>query len=279
MTPDVLGVIAGRGTYPMQLADSAHKQGVGKVVAFAFKGETNPLIHYHADEVVWLHLGQLSKTIESFRERNIQYGVMAGQIKPTRLFNLRLDSRALCLLKNIKERNAHTLFGAVVSEFKQHGVELLPAYCFMESDMPPVGQLSSRVPDEREWEDIRLGIHVAKVTSGLDIGQTVVIKEGTILAVEGFEGTDATIRRAGKLGGPGAVVIKVAKQGHDMRFDIPVIGTRTFKMLKRAKISCLAVEAKRTILLEQEKIKQMADQMGISFLAVDMSGHEQDERD
>ena len=140
--------------------------------------------------------------------------------------------------------------------------------------MPAPGTLGRRAPDEREQADIRLGAKVAKITSGLEIGQTVVVKEGTVLAVEGFEGTDETILRAGRLGGPGAVVVKVAKLGHDMRFDIPIVGMRTFKMLKKAKISCLAVEAKRTILLEREKLAAEADRLGIAFAAFDAAATE-----
>jgi hypothetical protein len=193
--------------------------------------------------------------------------VMAGQIRPTRLFHVRPDARALAILRSLKTKNAHTIFGALADELKTVGVDMLPAYCFMETEMPAAGLLGSRNPDEREQADILLGAKVAKVTSGLEIGQTVVIKDGTILAVEGFEGTDATILRAGKLGGAGSVVVKVAKRGHDMRFDIPIIGMRTFKSLKKAGASCLAVEARRTILLEREKLAAEADRLGIAFTA------------
>ena len=142
--------------------------------------------------------------------------------------------------------------------------------------MPAVGVLGTRAPDEREQADIRLGAKVAKVTSGLEIGQTVAVKDGTVLAVEGFEGTDETILRAGRLGGAGATVIKVAKRDHDMRFDIPIIGERTFKMLKKAKVSCLAVEAKRTILLAREKLVAEANRLGIAFVAFDAAQAEPD---
>ncbi len=267
--PSKLGVIAGRGTYPWQLARSAHAQGVKTVVAFAFKGETEGVIKKHADEVVWLHLGQLGALLNAVKAAGITQIVMAGQIKPTRLFSLRLDAKSLSILHQLKERNAHTIFGAVADELKSVGADLMPAYCFMESEMPDPGVLGNRAPTEREQADIQMGMHVAKVTSGLDIGQTVVLKEGTILAVEGFEGTDDTILRAGKLGGKGGVVVKVAKRGHDMRFDIPIIGTRTFKMLKKAKISCLAVEANRTILLERDKLVTEANRVGIAFVAFD----------
>ena len=272
--PETLGVIAGLGSYPWQLARSAHAQGVKRVVAFAFKGETERVIAKHADEVVWMHLGSLQALLDAVQAKGVTKLVMAGQIKPTRLFNLRLDAKALAVLRTLKVRNAHTIFGAIGDELRAIGAELLPAYCFMETEMPAAGTLGRRAPDEREPADIRLGAKVAKITSGLEIGQTVVVKEGTVLAVEGFEGTDETILRAGRLGGPGAVVVKVAKLGHDMRFDIPIVGLRTFQMLKKAKISCLAVEAKRTILLEREKLAAEADRLGIAFAAFDAAATE-----
>ena len=210
--PETLGVIAGRGTYPWQLARSAHAQGVRRVVAFAFRGETSWRIEHYADETVWLRLGQLRATLDAIRSRGVTKLVMAGQIKPTRLFSLRLDAMAFGILRSLPKKNAHTIFGAVADEFRKIGAELLPAYCFMEAEMPAVGQIAGREPDERERADIRLGARVAKVTSGLEIGQTVVVKDGTILAVEGFEGTDETIRRAGRLGGPGGVVLVVFSQ-------------------------------------------------------------------
>ena len=272
--PETLGVIAGLGSYPWQLARSAHAQGVKRVVAFAFKGETERVIAKHADEVVWMHLGSLQALLDAVRAKGVTKIVMAGQIKPTRLFSLRLDAKALAVLRTLKVRNAHTIFGAIGDELRAIGAELLPAYCFMETEMPAAGTLGRRAPDGRELADIRLGAKVAKITSGLEIGQTVVVKEGTVLAVEGFEGTDETILRAGRLGGPGAVVVKVAKLGHDMRFDIPIVGLRTFKMLKKAKISCLAVEARRTILLEREKLAAEADRLGIAFAAFDAAATE-----
>ena len=269
--PETLGLIAGRGSYPLQLCRSAHAQGVKKVVAFAFRHETAWAIDRAADEVHWLYLGQLKALLDAVQAAGITRIVMAGQIKPTRLFSLRLDRLALTLLATLPERNAHTLFGTIADQLAGVGATLLPASCFMETEMPGPGLLSARAPDDREMADIRLGAHVAKVASALDIGQTIVVKEGTILAVEGFEGTDQTILRAGKLGGKdgGAVVVTVAKPGHDMRFDIPIIGTRTFKMLKKAKASCLAVEAGKAILLERETIIAEANRLGMAFLAFD----------
>ena len=265
--PESLGLLAGSGSYPWQLARSAHAQGVKRIVAFAFKGDAERIVQKYADETIWLPLGRVEELKAAVKAAGVAKMVMAGQIRPTRLFHLRPDARALAILRRLKTKNAHTNFRALADELKTIGVDMLPAYRFMETEMPTAGMLGQRGPDTREQADIRLGIQVAKVTSGLEIGQTVALKDGTILAVEGFEGTDATIRRAGKLGGPGAVVVKAAKHGHDMRFDIPIIGLRTFRSLKKAKASCLAVEAKRTILLEREKLVAEANRLGLAFVA------------
>ncbi|MEM7397232.1 MAG: UDP-2,3-diacylglucosamine diphosphatase LpxI, partial [Verrucomicrobiota bacterium] len=238
-----LGIIAGRGAYPRILADSARKQGVERIFVVGFRKETDPVIEQFVDEVAWTHIGQLARMLEAFERSGVKEVVMAGQITPTHLFRVRPDKAFIQLLAGLKEKNAHTIFGAIGDALNEIDIELKPASLFMESTMPEPGLLSRREPTEREQADIELGLQVAGQTSSLDIGQTVVIKEGTILAVEAFEGTDETILRAGRLGGEGSVVVKVAKRGHDMRFDIPVIGTRTIKMLKKAKASALAVEA------------------------------------
>ncbi|MDD4871869.1 MAG: UDP-2,3-diacylglucosamine diphosphatase LpxI [Kiritimatiellae bacterium] len=266
--PDVLGLIAGKGVYPLLLAESAKKQGIKHVFAVAFKGETERAIEKYADEVQWIHLGMLEKMLDALSTSGVKHAVMAGQITPTHLFNLRMDSKMLSLLKNLPVRNAETIFGAVAGELKSIGIELMPASMFMESHMPEAGLLSRREPTEVEKNDIEIGLKVARTTSGLDIGQTVVIKQGTILAVEAFEGTDETIERAGRLGGQDAVVIKVAKQGHDMRFDIPVIGLHTMKLLKQIRAGTLAVEAGRAILLEREKIIEQINRMNMCLIAV-----------
>ena len=135
--------------------------------------------------------------------------------------------------------------------------------------MPAAGPIAGRAPTGDEWADIALGLRVAKTTSGIEIGQTVVLKQGTILAVEAFEGTDEAIGRGGRLGGPGVVVVKVAKRGHDMRFDIPVIGLRTLKSLRKARAAVLAVEARRTILLEREALVREAARQNLAIVAVE----------
>lgn len=268
--PEALGIIAGRGAYPRVFAESARKQGVARLFAVAFKKETDPAITNLVDDVAWLRVGQLQAMLDAFKSAGVRQVVMVGQITPTHLFRVRPDKAMLSLLAGLRERNADTIFGAIGDKLRELGMELAPASLFMESAMPAAGVLSRRAPSDIERRDIELGLRIAKATSGLNVGQTVVIKEGTVLAVEAFEGTDETLRRAGKLGGPGAVVVKVARRGHDMRFDIPVIGERTFAVLGRIKAAALAVEARRTILLEREKLIAAADRLGLCFIAVDM---------
>lgn len=271
-TPEAMGIIAGKGAYPRVFAECARAHGVKRLFAVAFRKETDPVLEQVVDEVVWLRIGQLRKMLDAFAASGVSQAVMVGQITPTHLFRIRPDKAMLDLLAGLKQRNADTIFGAIGDALREAGVELAPASLFMASAMPAAGVLTRRSPTSREQDDIALGVRVAKTTSDLEVGQTVVIKEGTILAVEAFEGTDETIKRAGRLGGPGAVVVKVAKHGHDMRFDIPVVGERTLKMLKRAQASVLAIEAGRAILLEREKLVGRADAMGLSIVAVALDG-------
>lgn len=267
--PASLGLIAGKGAYPLLLAESAKQHGVERLVAVAFKKETDPRLDALVDELYWLNLGHLSRLLEVFSASHVKHAVMAGQITPTRLFHVRMDTVMLELLKQLKHRNAETIFGALADKLRSIGIELLPASSFMAKHIPAAGLLSAREPTSMELSDIAIGIETARVTSGLEIGQTVVIKEGTILSVEAFEGTDAAIQRAGKLGGAGSVIVKIAKKGHDMRFDIPVIGERTMTTLRKAKAGVLAIESGRCILLERERLIEKADTIGLSLIAVD----------
>jgi len=270
-------MIAGKGVYPRVFAESARAQGVSRLFCVAFEKETDPVIERYVDEVCWLRVGQLRAMLDAFRESGVSQTVMVGQITPTHLFRVRPDTAMIKLLAGLKQRNAETIFGAIGDELCKVGVKLAPASLFMEAAMPEPGPLTTRLPLAAEQDDIELGLMVAKVTSGIDIGQTVVIKEGTILAVEAFEGTDETIRRAGKLGGAGSVVVKVAKRGHDMRFDIPVIGDQTLRTLKKAGATVLAIEARRTILLDREPLIRQAERQGLCMVAIEVEGDQQHE--
>lgn len=264
--PETLGLIAGQGSYPLMLAVSARQQGVKSIHVFGFRGETNTALERVVDTVTWIRFGELQKLVDAMHAQGVRHAVMAGQITPTILFRLRLDARAMTKLRQIKRRNADTLYGAVADELCDEGIAMLPASAFMEAHLASAGLLTERAPSPEEEEDIAFGFGIAKASSNLDIGQTVVVKDGTVLAVEAFEGTDQTIRRCGKFGHTGAVVIKVAKQDHDMRFDIPAIGRRTIQSMRRGNASCLALEAGKAIILDRDIVIRQANKLGIAIV-------------
>jgi DUF1009 family protein len=267
-SPESLILIAGRDAYPLMLAKAARAAGVKRIVVLAFKGETRRDLAPLVDEIHWMNLGNMRTFINQLESLNIKQAMMVGQIAPHNLFHLRMDKLALEMYRALETKNAHTIFGAVVEAIEKLEIEVLPGNTFMECYTPAVGQLSRRAPTEREQSDVALGLKLVKGMSAFEIGQTVAIKDGMIIAVEAWEGTNQTIKRAGKVGKAGTVIVKVPKVGHDMRFDIPVVGAKTFQMMKRAKVSCLAVEAGKTILLEKEKLIELADRFDMAFVAV-----------
>ncbi len=266
-TPDVLGIIAGNGVYPRLLADSARKAGVKKIVATAFTGETDSALAQHVDLIEWMRVGQLSRLLKFFREQKIHHGIMAGQIAPKNLFDLRPDWKALLLLAQLKQRNAESIFAAIADELAKVDVDLLPATTFLEDSIVALGLIAGPKLSHREEEDVDLGWKMAKGIAGLDIGQTVIVKDGTVVAVEAFEGTNEAIKRGGALARKGAVMIKVAKPNQDMRFDVPVVGVETIRVAASAKMRVIAVEAGKTLLLEKDTIVELANRSRISIVA------------
>lgn len=254
------GIIAGSRALPLMFARQARAMGMKRLVAVAFDGETDPALAGLVDEIEWIKVGQLSKMIRALAERGVRHCVMLGQIAPKNLFDLRPDLRAMGLLLRLKEKNAQTIFGAIADELKKDGVELIEATPWLEPLMPGAGfGLGAKLSAGQEG-DVQFGFRIAKEVSRLEIGQLVVVKNGTVLAVEGFEGTDRCLTRGGELAGKdgGAVAVKVAKERHDMRFDVPCIGAKTIETCVAAKISVLALEAGRTLVLEQEAVEAMA---------------------
>jgi hypothetical protein len=264
-----LVLIAGKGAYPIECARSARTQGVERLVAVAFKGETDKEIEDVVDDVTWMHVGELKSFRDAFKSYNISDAVMAGQIAPSNLFNARLDKAMRELLATLPRKNADTIFGAIGDDLKSRGVKLLPAHEFMKANLVTSGVLTQREPTPEQAADIQQGLELAKCCSQLQAGQSVAIKQGTVIAVEGFEGTDKMIQRAGKVGGDGCVIVKVAQQKHDMRWDIPVVGLITLKQLKKAKCSCLAMEAGKVIILEKDKVVEAADASGICLVVLE----------
>lgn len=268
--PEALGIIAGNRSLPILLAQQARNMGVRRLVAVGFENETDPKLASLVDEMIWLRVGQLSRLISAFTDRNVSQCVMVGQIAPKNLFDLRPDLRAVAMLFRLKEKNAHTIFGAIADELKKDGVELIQATPWLQPLMPGRGFSLGPQLSEEQLADVTFGFKIAKETSRLEIGQSVVVKNGTVLAVEAFEGTDACLTRGGELAGKegGAVAVKVAKEAHDMRFDIPCIGTTTVEVCAAARMSVLAMEAGKSLVLDQEQVEQMARKHKISIVTV-----------
>jgi len=265
-----LGLIAGNRSLPLEFSRQARAAGVKKLVAVAFENETDPALAEFVDEMVWLKVGQLSKMISAFTERGISQCVMVGQIAPKNLYDLRPDLRTMGMLFRLKEKNAHTIFGAIADELKKDGVELIEATPWLAPLMPGKDfSLGPKLSAEQK-ADVDFGFRIAKEISRLEIGQTVVVKNGAVLAVEGFEGTDKCLARGGGLAGKdgGAIAIKVAKEKHDLRFDIPCLGAQTLETCAAAKISALAIESGKTLLLEQETCAQLAKKNKISVITI-----------
>jgi len=264
---DTLGIIAGNGVYPRLLADAAQKAGVKKIVAAAFTGETDPELKQHVHLIEWMRVGQLNRLLKFFNQNKVHHAIMAGQIAPKNLFDLRPDWKALLLLGKLKERNAESIFAAIAEELARMDVDLLPATTFLEDCLVAAGLIAGLKLNRREEEDVDLGWRVAKEIAQLDIGQTVIVKNGTVVAVEAFEGTNEAIRRGGTLAREGAVMVKVAKPNQDMRFDAPVIGVETIRVAAEAKLRVIAVEAGKTLLLERKAIADLAAQSKLSIIA------------
>jgi DUF1009 family protein len=264
--PEILGIIAGNGAYPRELAQAARKGGVKKIVAAAFTDETDRSIEQNADTVEWLRVGQLGRLLKFFRENDVHQAIMAGQIAPKNLFDLRPDVKALVVLAKLKQRNAESIFTAIADELEKENVDLIPATSFLDDQLATKGLIAGPKLSRVEEEDVDLGWSIAKEIARLDIGQTIIVKNGTVLAVEAFEGTNDAIKRGGALAREDAVMIKVAKPNQDMRFDVPVVGVETIKVATDAKLRVIAVESGKTLLLERDAIIALAEREKISIV-------------
>jgi DUF1009 family protein len=264
---NTLGIIAGNGVYPRLLADAARKAGVKKIIAAAFTNETDSKITQYVDLIEWMRVGQLNRLLKFFNQNKVRHAIMAGQIAPKNLFDLRPDLKALMLLGKLKQRNAESIFAAIADELAKVDVNLLPATTFLEDSIAISGLIAGLKLNRREEEDVDLGWKIAKEIARLDIGQTVIVKNGTVVAVEAFEGTNEAIRRGGALVREGAVMVKVAKPNQDMRFDAPVIGVETIRVAAEAKLRVIAIEAGKTLLLERKAIAHLAAHSKLSIIA------------
>ena len=259
-------VISGSGAYPELVVRGAKASGVPKVDVLAVRGSTGRATKRAADGVHEIGIGEIAAGIRWVAAQGYDGAILAGQVNPLSLFRSRFDDEVREWLRSLPCKNAHTVFGKLIEEFGKAGVEVFPATSYMEDFLPGEGVLTERSPDDREWKDIAHGAAVVRDVGRHDVGQTVLVKEGMVLAVEAFEGTNAAILRGGKLGGRGAVVFKGAREGHDMRFDVPVIGMKTLRTMKRVGVTALAFQAGRQIVIEKDDVIAYANRHGIAIV-------------
>lgn len=266
---ETLGLIAGNGQFPLLLARSFKKNHRHRITAVGFKGDTLPELKSLVDEFHWVGVGQLGRLIKLFTRSGVTKAVMAGQITPTRMFKkARFDLKGIALYTGLKDKKADTIFTAVADQMKKEGITLLDSTAFLKDHLPKKGLLARTKPTPEQVKDIQFGQKIAREMSRLDVGQTVVVKDRAIVAVEALEGTDQTIRRGGKLTRSGAVVVKLAKPSQDMRFDVPVIGPSTIKTMIEAKAAVLAIEAGKTLIIDKARVVKTADRHKIALIAI-----------
>nr|MDP0504458.1 UDP-2,3-diacylglucosamine diphosphatase LpxI [Verrucomicrobiota bacterium JB025] len=264
-----IGMIAGSGVYPETFIKAAREKCPGvRLSVVAFEGETKPELAELADSIEWFRVGQLSKPSKFLQKEGVREVVMMGQISPKNLFSLRPDLRVLMVLAKLKQRNAETMFGAVADELAKDGMEVISAVTFLEDHLPEPGHVCGPAFSKRQLEDADYGFRIAKETSRLDIGQSVVVRNGTVLAAEAFEGTNACIRRGGELGRRKNVMLaKVSKPNQDFRFDVPVIGPQTVENCAAAGVSGITIEARKTLLLEKDRVEELCRKHGVGIFA------------
>ena len=261
-----VALIAGQGIYPVLVAAAARAAGVSlKLVAFDEETRPDLVDSFAPADRRTLLVGQLGKMLKSLREFDAGYAIMAGQITPRRLFKgLHPDLKAVRILASLKRRNAETIFGAIAREIEDLGITLLDARSFLEAHVASAGCMTGKsFPIEREYLDH--GIHIAREAARLDIGQGCVVRQGTVLAVEAFEGTDEMLRRAGAFKTDDALFVKTVKTRQDWRFDVPCFGTRTLETMRDAHLNAAALEAGKGLMVDKPAVLTQARAWGISL--------------
>jgi DUF1009 family protein len=268
---DKIGIIAGGGQFPLLFAKAVHSQGL-KVYAAAHQGETDEALVDHVERLQWVKLGQLGKIISFFKQEGVKKTVFIGSITKTNIFrDVRPDLKGLGLWNKINIKQDDAILRAVADRLEKDGIEVVASTGYVPELLFPKGILTKKKPTKDQMVDIVYGWGIAHSLGNLDIGQCVVVRNQTVLAVEAIEGTDATILRGGTLGKEKAVVVKLRKPKQDLRFDLPAIGMKTIDSMKEVKASVLAVEAEYALFFDRDAVIQAADNAGIVIVGVEKS--------
>jgi len=266
--PQKVGIISGRGKFPVIIAEKIQNISPStEIYAVGFKGETNKIIKHYAKEFQLFEFGALAKAIDYFKSCKVDKAFIAGLVSHKRLFDNSIKVMQ-GILDSIKDKKADSILGGIADKLKSNGIELLQILPILENSIAESGILTVSKPDEVANSDINFGFSLAKELSRFDIGQTIVVKNKCVIAIEALEGTDFCILRSGKMAGPGTVIIKVAKLHQDLRFDLPVIGSRTIKNMKKIKSATLAIEAGKTCIINKEEVFALANKYGITIVGV-----------
>ena len=261
------GLIAGNGRFPFLVLEGARRAGVEVAVA-AIREETDPEIERVAERVAWVGIGQLGRMIRFFKREGVEKAIMAGQVKHVQIFSGALpDVRMLKMLLSLPRRNTDALIGGIAAELAREGIELIDSTYFLADQLPAEGVLTKRSPSSAERADIEYGLEVAREIARLDLGQTIVVRARACVAVEAMEGTDETVRRAGRLARGRLTVVKVAKPNQDMRFDVPVVGLPTIETMVEAGATCLCLTAGKTLMFDRDDMLRLAERHRISVVA------------
>jgi DUF1009 family protein len=265
---ETVGLIAGGGQFPLLIAEAARRKGLA-VVAVAHLGETDPSLSDKVDEIIWIKLGQLGRLISALKKNRVKKSLMAGTIKKRRMFeNVRPDLKGLALMSRLAIFHDDGILRGVADELAREGIEIISSTQYLPELLAPPGCLTRRKPTKSEREDMDFGFRIAKELGRLDIGQCVVVRNRTVLAVEAIEGTDATILRGGELAIENAVVIKVSKPHQDFRFDVPAVGLETVEAMARVKAAVLAIEAGKTLIFDKAGMMSYANKLRMTIMSM-----------
>lgn len=276
------GLIAGNGRFPFMVVEGARRAGVSLSIA-AIREEADPRLEQEVEHFTWVGIGQLGKLLRFFKAEGVEKAIMAGQVKHVRIFSGAIpDARMLKMLLKLPRRNTNSLIGGIATELAREGIDLVDSTCFLQDFLPAAGTITRRKPNPDERADIAYGKEITEQLAALNLGQTIVVRGKACVAIEAMEGTDATIRRAGEVMrgehqhgsemampscGP-LTVVKLSKADQDMRFDVPVVGMSTIRVMADAGATCLCISAGKTLLFDRDETVSLADQNKIAITAI-----------
>jgi DUF1009 family protein len=263
-----IGLIAGNNRFPFLVAKEIKNNG-DRIICIALKEEASPKLEEICDKIYWFSIGKFQKIINALKSENVRTVIMAGQVKHSIIYSaISMDWRAVKVMGSLVNKKTDTILKTIANEFEKDGMRLMPSHTYLTSLLAPKGLISGKKLSSSENKDVEFGYKIAKALAGFDIGQTVAVKDRSVLAVESIEGTNECIKRAYKLGGENSIVVKVAKPNQDFRFDVPVIGADTIDILKENKVRLVAIEAGLTLMLDKDEVIEKAKISGVTILGI-----------